>query len=125
MLRNWLEAVIERLSGRMLGLVAAKLDARLEIELAAVHAELLKEADRYRCELGEGAGAINQRLVLLAEGLGMEQAGPQALLPSPSKPNKKPADKKDDSAEDKKRGRGRPRKPAQPTIPADYVEVQA
>lgn len=124
MLRNWLEAVIERLFGRMLSLVAAKLDARLEIELAGVHAELLKEAERYRCELGEGAAAINQRLMLVADGLGKNEVRPQALLPSPSKPSKKPAEKKNDSAESGKRGRGRPRKPDQPITPVDAAEVR-
>lgn len=126
MLRNWLETVIERLFSRMVGLVAAKLDARMEVELAAVHADLLKEAERYRSEFGEDSAAINERLELVAGGLGRDFEMPLALLPSPeSKPAKKTVTKGSDATEETKRGRGRPRKLPQPAaLPIASAEVQ-
>ncbi|MBA3483700.1 MAG: hypothetical protein H0T51_17975 [Pirellulales bacterium] len=122
MLRTWIEAVIERLFRRMLSVVEAKLDARMAVELAVTHAELLKEAERYRAEFGEASGGINHRLESLAAGMGDEEGPLPPLLPSPAV--KKTARNKDIGSDPKKRGRGRPRKAPQAALPFDPREVQ-
>lgn len=121
MLRTWIEAVIERLFRRMLSVVEAKLDARMAAELAVTHAELLKEAERYRTEFGEASGGINQRLESLAAGMGGAEGPSPPLLPSPVV--KKTARNQVAGPESKKRGRGRPRKAPQGALPFDSREV--
>lgn len=60
-----LEAVVETLVARLMGLVAVKVEARMALELGIVHQELLEEARDYRAQGTESGNSVAASLVLL------------------------------------------------------------
>ncbi|RIK85626.1 MAG: hypothetical protein DCC67_03640 [Planctomycetota bacterium] len=109
---------------RMISLVSAKLDARLELELSAVQAELQAEAERYRAMAGETPAGISKRLEALAIQLGEPSPMDAPVLAPPPKKTVKKLREESSSVAAKPKKRGRPPKSPQPQLTFEPKETQ-
>lgn len=124
MFRTWIESLVERLALRMITVVSAKVDAQLELELAAVQSELQTEAERYRGTPGDMASTISKRLDLVAVGLGATANEPLPALAAPGTKAVRKSKETKGTASSNGKKRGRPRKSPEPQLPNEAKEAQ-
>ena len=124
---NWIEKLVEHLVSLVWRLLASKVAARVEMELATAQAELLERAAAWRNEPGEVGEMMARRLESASAKLAWDIG--ETCHPLPDKPGveARPAARLKSGGGDSetapgKRSRGRPKKmaDADPVVAASY-----